>query len=235
MRFARIDALAVLLMLSASAFSQTSSVEGHYYLQGVHEVGAELVLKPAGRFAFGMSFGAVDQQAEGQWTLQGNTVDLRSDRPLPMGFSAGPVSKELLGDYGRDPDKPTMLVVRVSTPRYGMVWSNMEVSAEFSNGQIRKGLTGNNGMLGFLQRSEPAWSGAIVRRVGVGYPKGKVETRWFDVSDRAVRGVDVYFEPGAMMPAAFAHAALDVQSDGKAVTALIVRSGDLGPGWRFER
>lgn len=47
---------------------------GHYYLSGVRETGSELLLRPDGRFSWVMSYGAVDQAAEGEWRIDGKTV-----------------------------------------------------------------------------------------------------------------------------------------------------------------
>ncbi|RYY17184.1 MAG: hypothetical protein EON55_02745 [Alphaproteobacteria bacterium] len=53
---------------------------GHYYLSGVMETGSELLLRPDGSFAWFMSYGAVDQEAQGRWRVDGDAVllDARS-------------------------------------------------------------------------------------------------------------------------------------------------------------
>ncbi len=63
------------------------ALAGHYYLSGVHEVGSELLLRADGTFAWYMSYGAVDQQADGVWSRQGKAVVLRArlpDRSQPL-------------------------------------------------------------------------------------------------------------------------------------------------------
>lgn len=60
---------------------------GHYYLQGVMETGSELMLMPDGRFQWYISYGAVDQNAEGTWSRSGNIVTLTAkgaDRSKPL-------------------------------------------------------------------------------------------------------------------------------------------------------
>ena len=47
---------------------------GHYYLQGVREVGSELVLSEDGSFDYLMSYGAVDISASGAWRSDGKQV-----------------------------------------------------------------------------------------------------------------------------------------------------------------
>jgi hypothetical protein len=207
---------------------------GTYFLKGVREVGAELRLTPEGRFEFGVAFGGAEGTAQGRWQQRGRLLMLDTDKPPPAGFILGQERSELLGDYGNEPDKPTLLVVRVSTPRLGLTWSNMEISADFSNGQTRQGVTGNSGMLGFLLRTEPQWQGATVQRVSVAYPKGKVGPAVF-IPKRETKGLELHFEPGALVAAAFTQAVLQVDKAGRAAELRVV-SGDLGQvGWRFVR
>ena len=46
------------------------------------EVAAALELQPNGRFRYGLSYGAMDEQAEGDWVADGSTVRLTSN-PMP--------------------------------------------------------------------------------------------------------------------------------------------------------
>ena len=57
-----------------------ASLPGHYYLKGVREVGAELLLLPDGRFRYATSYGAVDEFAQGTWTVVNQQVVFRSER-----------------------------------------------------------------------------------------------------------------------------------------------------------
>jgi hypothetical protein len=47
---------------------------GHYYLNGVMEVGSELLLKGDGSFEFYLAYGALDQYGKGCWRVEGNKV-----------------------------------------------------------------------------------------------------------------------------------------------------------------
>jgi hypothetical protein len=58
-------------------------VVGHYYLQGVRETGSELLIQPDGRFKWYMSYGAVDQFAEGQWLRDDKQLILNADKVDP--------------------------------------------------------------------------------------------------------------------------------------------------------
>lgn len=56
---------------------------GHYYLEGVREVGSELLLKPGGRYDWFMSYGAMDLFSAGTWRRTGNDVVLTVDARDP--------------------------------------------------------------------------------------------------------------------------------------------------------
>src|SRR5215472_6511823 len=64
------------LLMCMSAVGQ--DVSGHYYLQGVMEVGSELLLKPDGTFEYMLAYGAADYFAKGTWKRDGNSVILHS-------------------------------------------------------------------------------------------------------------------------------------------------------------
>lgn len=54
----------------------TAELAGHYYLQGVMEVGSELLLEEDGRFQWYLSYGAVDRDADGEWLHDARTITL---------------------------------------------------------------------------------------------------------------------------------------------------------------
>jgi hypothetical protein len=56
---------------------------GHYYLNGVMEVGSELLLKKNGSFEFGLAYGANDQYGKGCWVRRGSIVEV-----IPAGRSS---------------------------------------------------------------------------------------------------------------------------------------------------
>jgi hypothetical protein len=88
--------LAALALLASIAGCQTASGApsggctpgdpkraGHYYLNGVMEVGSELLLKPDGSFEFMLAYGALDQYGKGCWRVEGSKVLV-----VPAGRSA---------------------------------------------------------------------------------------------------------------------------------------------------
>jgi hypothetical protein len=60
-----------------------AKLAGHYYLNGVMEVGSELLLRPNGSFEFYLAYGALDQYGKGCWYVEGNKVLV-----IPEGRSA---------------------------------------------------------------------------------------------------------------------------------------------------
>src|SRR5438045_8292323 len=68
-------AIAVLLVAPAPA------VAGRYQAHQI-EVGAALELRKEGHFRYQLDYGAVSEQAEGDWTFDGKTVRLTT-RPAP--------------------------------------------------------------------------------------------------------------------------------------------------------
>ena len=63
------------------ALAPAPSVAGLYETHQM-EVAAGLELKPNGHFRYALSYGAVDEEAEGDWTFDGQTVRLTSN-PMP--------------------------------------------------------------------------------------------------------------------------------------------------------
>jgi hypothetical protein len=82
--------LAGLLLIAAPAGTGTSYA-GLYEIRQM-EVAGGLELKTNGKFRYVLSYGAVDEQAEGDWTFDGKTVRLTSN-PMPK-----PPSFELVRD-----------------------------------------------------------------------------------------------------------------------------------------
>jgi hypothetical protein len=73
-------ASAVVLFVATASVSPTaqSDVSGHYVLQGMMEVGSELLLKPDGQFEFMLAYGAADYWAKGTWRREKDAVVLNS-------------------------------------------------------------------------------------------------------------------------------------------------------------
>ena len=67
-----------LIVVSISLLAHAQDVAGHYVLQGVMEVGSELVLKSDGNFEFMLAYGAADYWAKGTWRQDDKNIILHS-------------------------------------------------------------------------------------------------------------------------------------------------------------
>lgn len=75
-------ALMALLLPHAAAPASTPAALAGLYEAHQMEVAAGLELKPDGHFRYALSYGAVDEEAEGDWIYDGKTVFLTS-KPMP--------------------------------------------------------------------------------------------------------------------------------------------------------
>lgn len=83
----------------AGSTSTEGALVGHYYLMGVMETGSELLLRPDGLFDWSLSYGAVDQDAQGAWHVEHDEVVLVTSapnvrKPLFSYLSTGPWTAE---------------------------------------------------------------------------------------------------------------------------------------------
>lgn len=79
LRRAVVAAFAVLCVVSPALAA--GRLAGHYYLNGVTEVGSELLLRDDGRFEWFLTYGAMDRTASGRWTEAEGRVVLTTERP----------------------------------------------------------------------------------------------------------------------------------------------------------
>lgn len=77
----RATAAAFAALCAVSAASAAERLAGHYYLNGVTEVGSELLLRDDGRFEWFLAYGAMDRTAAGRWTEADGRVVLTTERP----------------------------------------------------------------------------------------------------------------------------------------------------------
>jgi hypothetical protein len=91
---------------SGPAMAQSGSLAG-VYEGGQMEIAATLELRPDGRFNYALSYGALDEQATGRWTVSGDRV-LLSSNPVVA-------PRLFLVSRGRGPEG--MLQLSVDVPR----------------------------------------------------------------------------------------------------------------------
>jgi hypothetical protein len=68
--------MTLLALTTRGAFA--GEMAGSYFLEGVREVGSELLLKPDGTFEYMLAYGAADYSAKGTWVRKGDSVILSS-------------------------------------------------------------------------------------------------------------------------------------------------------------
>jgi hypothetical protein len=105
-----------------------AAVAGLYQAQQM-EVGAALELQKGGHFRYQLDYGAVSEQAEGDWTFDGTTVRLTS-KPMPK-----QPSYELVRD---DPAPKGELMMTVEPPGFGANYRIDAVAIDAATGE--KGL-----------------------------------------------------------------------------------------------
>ncbi|MFJ2320502.1 hypothetical protein [Pseudomonas sp. NPDC087817] len=65
-------------MTAIDANAESSTLPGHYYLSGVMEMGAELLLQADGTFKAGVEYGSASGMANGKWYVEDDVVTLES-------------------------------------------------------------------------------------------------------------------------------------------------------------
>lgn len=207
------------LGLSQATAAEKDSLNGHYTLRGVHEVGSELVLKEDGRFEYGLVYGGKEESVTGTWKKTAKGVTLKADRdPRPPSFT---FKGSRFSEYGDDKDS---INVEVGNKAMGLVFSGIDVEFRFKSGKAFKDQTRHSGRLGV---QGPFGSDQLVR-VGVAYNLEKVAMVWHDVKDTKDNIFEFEFEPGRLKTPAFDE--LELRKD---KGALVRTEGE--ESWRYEK
>jgi hypothetical protein len=86
--------LALLPLLAFGTSASARSPAGHYRLVGEQDAASELALRPDGRFQYFLIYGALDEEAEGRWSVADEVVTLVTEpKPVLPVFSRGPSAK----------------------------------------------------------------------------------------------------------------------------------------------
>lgn len=86
--------------MAAGCAPGDAKVAGHYYLEGVMEVGSEILLRPDGSFAYMLEYGALDKEASGCWSLTGQKVSLVSASSQPESQAFKQMELQLNAEHG---------------------------------------------------------------------------------------------------------------------------------------
>ncbi|MEJ5057277.1 MULTISPECIES: hypothetical protein [unclassified Pseudomonas] len=86
------------------ATAESAPLDGHYYLHGAMEMGAEMLLRADGTFAAGIAYGSAGGNAKGNWHAEAGRVTLTTDPdsrlPKEMKFSV--LSQRNIEDFEAD-------------------------------------------------------------------------------------------------------------------------------------
>jgi hypothetical protein len=116
---------AAALLIGAVPALTTADLAGLYEIHQMEMAGG-LELQPNGHFRYGFTYGAVDEESEGDWTVDGNAVRLTS-KPMPTeptfdlvrDTAAPKCTLSLAVDWGKFnwSSAPDVLVTYEGTPR----------------------------------------------------------------------------------------------------------------------
>jgi hypothetical protein len=196
----------ILLLMTAVATWQTApglaietqAVAGHYYLQGVHEVGSELLLHPDGSFEYFLAYGAYDENAIGTWRIQGKRVLLNT-----VGAS-NPPRFTLKQSASKSGEGLTILVQDQS--KRGL--AGIDVFIDYGNKNLETGYTQEYGWRASRPHGQP-------QAIGLGIRMYNLQPQWFKVEGRPDNYYVFEFSPGDLGRAKFHD------------TPLIPENGDL--------
>ena len=158
---------------------QFSTAAGHYYLEGVHEVGSELLLHPDGHFQYFLAYGAYDENATGDWRLEGELVILHT-----AGAYTPPIFT--LKQSSSRPEQPLTILVQDKTGR-GL--PGIDVLVDYGGTAPETGYTQYYGWQAPHPHRPP-------RAIGLGVKMYDVQPQWFKVADTSHNYYVFTFDPG---------------------------------------
>ena len=157
------------------------TVSGHYYLEGVHEVGSELLLMPDGRFQYFLAYGAYDENATGDWRVDGDLIILNtSGRYTPPSFT--------LKQSSIKPEQPLTILVKDRNER-GI--PGIDVLVDYGGAKPEIGYTQYYGW------RAPRTS-SIPKAIGLGIKMYDIQPQWFKVGSTSHNHYVFIFDPGDM-------------------------------------
>lgn len=163
---------AVLSPPASAADATASSLPGHYYLKDTREVGSELLLKKDGKFEWMLSYGAVDQQASGEWRASNGKVTLVAGNggkePQFRVFDESEMNIQKPAEAG-------LWVAIVGFPRQGPM-AGVEVKFEAKSGKTATAVSVRNGDAIVKMPASEQWVRAGLRREG-----SKADYQWLVV------------------------------------------------------
>lgn len=127
----RLLLLPIAAMLVAAA---PADVAGRYELSGVREAAGGLELLADGRFRYGLSYGALDEQAEGRWRRDGNRILLTTEpTPRPPAWSM----------VQAEPGDPKLFQLMLENSA-GQPIPNIQLEIRMQDGAVEEGQTSSD-------------------------------------------------------------------------------------------
>lgn len=161
--------------------NKPSALPGHYYLEGVTEVGSELLLKEDGSFEWMLAYGSLDQMASGSWSASGDAVTLVTSAPTgpePTFTSFSERDLKALSTESMREDGQWMVLVGI--PQAGAM-ADVEVTFVAKSGKTASAVTSEQGDASVSMPATETWTRVGLRRKG-----GKADVQWIDMPpDRA--------------------------------------------------
>lgn len=202
----KIPIISSLLWLYAAALGwglDVPTVAGHYYLEGIHEVGSELLLMPDGRFQYFLAYGAYDEYATGDWRVDGDLIILDTSG----GYSP---PRFTLKKSSIKPEQPLTILVKDRSER-GV--PGIDVLVDYGGTKPETGYTQYYGWQAPRTDSNP-------KAIGLGIRMYDIQPQWFKVAGTSHNYYVFIFDPGDLGKVLFRNTSLRVDSG-----ALIMERG----------
>jgi hypothetical protein len=158
------------------------------------ELAAGLRLEANGRFRYGLSYGALDEEAQGRWESDGGAVYLTSDPITPPRFTLVGESPAPAGEFRIALDVPN-----------GISRQYFDVQVVLADGQTMQRQLGDDGL---TLRLEPGQKVASLRLL---LPVFDLESDRFALTAGTASEARVRFEPNDLGKVGFAHERLPIE------------------------
>jgi hypothetical protein len=171
---------------------------GLYRLEGVREAAGAIELTADGRFRYALTYGALDERAEGRWLREGERILLRTEpKPRAPGFEVVETSRGEAGTFG----------VLVEDPA-GNPIPNLEIAIRVSTGETEVAQS----QRGWLDGDLPAEATPLTLQIRI--PVFDVFSDEVPVNMRAGNRMRIRLDPADLGVRDFEDEALEIRPDG---------------------
>ncbi|HYG48409.1 MAG TPA: hypothetical protein VD846_10775 [Allosphingosinicella sp.] len=159
-------AAAAILMPAPGGTAAAAGPAGDYRLVGEQDVASGLRLRPDGRFQYFLIAGALDEGAEGRWSVAGRIVTLTTEpKPVPPVFTQGASAKT----------KAAPLTIKVSWPG-GRGIAGVDLRVGLDDGVVLDDYTQEDGWsLSEVEGRKPLWIELAVPMHGARSPRFPID------------------------------------------------------------